>query len=78
MGGKSHPHLDSIPDLPARSSVAIPTELPGPHIDIVQYFFVILFIHYSMFRLPTSIIIRQMSDKKYERMIVDLDCRNML
>ena len=29
-GGKSRPHWDSIPDLPARSSVAIPTELPGP------------------------------------------------
>ena len=29
-GGKSRPHRDSIPDLPARSSVAIPTELPGP------------------------------------------------
>ena len=30
MGGKSRPHRDSIPDLPARSSVAIPTKLPGP------------------------------------------------
>ena len=30
MGGKSRPHRDSIPDRPARSSVAIPTELPGP------------------------------------------------
>ena len=29
-GGKSHPHRDSIPDRSARSSVAIPTELPGP------------------------------------------------
>jgi len=29
-GGKSHPHRDSISDCPARSSVAIPTELPGP------------------------------------------------
>ena len=27
-GGKSRPHWDSIPDRPARSSVAIPTELP--------------------------------------------------
>ena len=32
MGGKSHSHRDSIPDRPAHSSVAIPTELPGPHI----------------------------------------------
>jgi hypothetical protein len=29
-GGKSRPHRDSIPDRPSRSSVAIPTELPGP------------------------------------------------
>ena len=33
--GKSRPHRDSIPDRPARSSVAIPTELPGP---FVEYF----------------------------------------
>jgi len=33
-GGKSRPHRDSIPDRPARSSVAIPTELPGPHVRI--------------------------------------------
>ena len=30
-GWKSHPHLDSIPDRQARSSDAIPTELPGSH-----------------------------------------------
>ena len=30
-GGKSRPHQDSIPHRPARSSVAIPTELPTPH-----------------------------------------------
>jgi len=29
-GGKSRHHRDSIPDRPARSSVAIPTELLGP------------------------------------------------
>ena len=29
-GEKSRPHGDSIPDCPSRSSVAIPTELPGP------------------------------------------------
>jgi len=34
MGRKSHPHRDTIPDRPARSSVTIPTELPGPHIQI--------------------------------------------
>ena len=31
MGGKCRPQQDSIPDHPARSSVAIRTELPGPH-----------------------------------------------
>jgi len=30
--GKSRPHRGSIPDRPARSSVAIATELPGPSI----------------------------------------------
>jgi len=35
MGGKSRPNRDSIPDSPARSSVAIPTELPGPHTALV-------------------------------------------
>ena len=29
-GGKSRPHRDSMAERPARSSVAIPTELPGP------------------------------------------------
>jgi len=33
-GGKSHPHRDSIPDRPARSSIDIPIELPGPYIYI--------------------------------------------
>jgi len=31
--GKSRPHRDSIPVRPARSSFAIPTELPAPHIN---------------------------------------------
>jgi len=31
-GGKSRPHRESIPDHAARSSVAIPTELPGPQV----------------------------------------------
>jgi len=30
-GGISRPHRNLIPDRPARTSVAIPTELPGPH-----------------------------------------------
>ena len=32
-GGKSRPYRDYIPDRPAPSSVAIPTELPGPYVD---------------------------------------------
>ena len=32
-GGKSRPHRDSIPDRPAHSSIAIPTELSGPGIS---------------------------------------------
>jgi len=36
-GGKSRPHRDSIPDRPARSSVAIPTELPDPLLYICMY-----------------------------------------
>ena len=35
--GISRQHRDSIPDRPARSSVAIPTELPGPPIYIYIY-----------------------------------------
>jgi len=39
-GGKSRRHWDSIPDRPVRSSVAIPTELPGIiNIYIYIYFF---------------------------------------
>ena len=34
-GGKSRPHQDSIPDRPVCSSVAIPTELPGPQLNCV-------------------------------------------
>jgi len=29
-GGKTFAHRDSIPDRPARTSVTIPTDLPGP------------------------------------------------
>jgi len=38
-GGKTHPHRDSIPDRLARSSVAIPTELPGPPLKCVRAIF---------------------------------------
>jgi hypothetical protein len=37
-GGTSRPHRDSIPDRPARSSDAIPTELPGPLIYIQTFY----------------------------------------
>ena len=33
-GRKISPHRNSIPDRPTRSSVAIPTELPGPHLMV--------------------------------------------
>ena len=39
-GGTSRPHRDSIPDRPARSSVAIPTELPGPKLYIYIYIYI--------------------------------------
>jgi len=35
-GGKFRPHRDSIPNRPARCSVAIPTELPGPHMNFID------------------------------------------
>jgi hypothetical protein len=35
VGGKSRPQRESIPDRPARSSVTIPTELPGPYLPKV-------------------------------------------
>ena len=37
---KSRPHRDSIPDCTARSSVAIPTELPGP-----LYIYIYIYIY---------------------------------
>ena len=39
-GGKSRPHRDPIPDRPARSSVAILTELPGPQINKYIYIYI--------------------------------------
>ena len=38
-GGKSRPHRDSIPDSPARSSVAIPTELPIQSSVLSDFFY---------------------------------------
>ena len=35
--GKSRPHRDSIPDRPAPSSAAIPTQLPGPQTYTLTY-----------------------------------------
>ena len=47
-GAKSRPHRDSIPDCPARRSVAIPTELPVPHKDLstfmIRSFWILLWI----------------------------------
>jgi len=53
-GGKSRPHLDSIPEHPARSSVAIPTELPDPQLYIHVYnykymcIYVYIYIYYKI------------------------------
>jgi len=44
-GGKSRPHRDSIPDRPARSSVAVPTELPD-----AQYIYVKVKVKWSRYR----------------------------
>ena len=44
-GGKSRPHRDSISDSPARSSVSIPTDLPGPPINLYTFY-----IYISHFR----------------------------
>jgi len=38
-GENSRPHRDSIPDVQPGSSVAVPTELPGPyyvHVDAIK------------------------------------------
>ena len=45
--GKYLPHLNSIPDRPARSSVAIPTELPGPELSMYPIVFAIKFAQNS-------------------------------
>ena len=58
--GKSRPPpRDSIPDRPARSSVAIPTELPGPpqydYIDKICNWLAIFYVFYQcrQFGIPT-------------------------
>jgi len=43
-GRISRPHRDSIPDHPARSSVAIPTELPGPRSNECIFNFTLIII----------------------------------
>jgi len=47
--GISRPHRDSIPDRPVRSSVAIPTELPGPLYFIYNnVIYIIINIYYIL------------------------------
>jgi len=43
LGGKSRHYWDSIPDRPARSSVAILTEVPGPCTYIHIYIYIYIF-----------------------------------
>jgi hypothetical protein len=50
-GSKSRSHRDSIPDRPARSSVAIPTELRGPLILLVVMYNICLISRRSEFLL---------------------------
>jgi len=45
---KSRPHRDSIPDRPPRSSVAILTELPGPHYYHITVSFLVLIARIKM------------------------------
>ena len=49
--GKSRPYWDSIPDRPARSSVAIPTELPGPltRVRLIKYIYFLVQCHHMPF-----------------------------
>jgi len=50
-GGKSRPHRDSIPDRPTRSSVAVPTELPGTHTHTHTHTHIYIYIKYSLIQL---------------------------
>jgi len=59
--GKSRPHRDSIPDRPFRSSVAIPTELPGPppQYYVYNYFNCLVFILFGeKFKKPITVVQR--------------------
>jgi len=69
--GKSRPHRDSIPDRPARSSVAIPTELPGP-LFVVKYrkhsskiIYYLLKLHIIFFHTGTETCIVLLYVQKY-------------
>jgi len=56
-GGKSRPHRDSIPDRPARNSVAVPTELPGPQLSstAIKYTFIDIVV-FDCIPFPIKII----------------------
>ena len=66
QGEKSLPHRDSIPDLPARSSVAIPTELLGPRLCMYVcmyvynkyiYMYIYTHTHTHTFQLTNMLIV---------------------
>ena len=63
-GRKSRPHRDSIPDHPARSTVAIPSVLPGPHIVYCQYI---------SFRPRTQICMQEETDTQWTIMYSSQD-----
>ena len=56
-GGKSRSHRDSIPERPARSSVAMPTELPGPHITIKKHNNNHYYHHYYVSQIKASVMV---------------------
>jgi len=60
-GGKSRPHRNSIPDHQARNSVAIPTELPGPIVRILQILITQLLLWQTLlldYRIPSFYLFR--------------------
>ena len=68
-GGKSRPHRDSIPDRPVRSSITIPTELPGPQISFVKPRKTPHRLHINIQELLVQVT------KHYEHHLQFLDCK---
>jgi len=70
-GEKSRSHRDSIPSRPARSSVAIPTELAGPqYIIIIIIIFIIIKLHSSHRALLVKITLENSPTYSYRKIIL--------